>query len=209
MRGIIRFCSKRCEQNHRRVVSTSLYVTVLCGTCGIEVNRLTSHLKPKTFCSKVCVSASRRIEGARWRDPSLIKSYFKEYQLRNASRLNQRARERNAAHPEQARERRRRWRQRHPDQVVSLAHRRRSSSGRFTPEEWRQLLELCGNACLRCNSENVTVDHIVPLTLDGTNTIANLQPLCKSCNSSKNNKAIDYRPRDIRALYDNFEFRES
>ena len=41
--------------------------------------------------------------------------------------------------------------------------------------------------------KKLTVDHIVPVSLGGKNTIDNLQPLCLTCNSKKHNKIIDYR----------------
>ena len=37
------------------------------------------------------------------------------------------------------------------------------------------------------------MDHVVPLVLDGPNTIENVQVLCSECNSAKGDEAIDYR----------------
>jgi 5-methylcytosine-specific restriction endonuclease McrA len=81
-------------------------------------------------------------------------------------------------------------------------HKRRAlkagNGGSFTPREWRELKARYGNRCLRCGvheSESViSMDHVLPLSLGGTNDIANIQPLCKPCNSWKNAKHIDYRP---------------
>ncbi len=43
--------------------------------------------------------------------------------------------------------------------------------------------------CIRCgSSENITADHIIPLSRGGSHGIGNLMSLCKSCNSSKHNK---------------------
>jgi hypothetical protein len=51
-----------------------------------------------------------------------------------------------------------------------------------------------GKKCLCCGSEkNISLDHIIPIKKGGKNTLDNLQPLCKSCNSKKGIKIIDYR----------------
>lgn len=43
-----------------------------------------------------------------------------------------------------------------------------------------------GWECRRCGSHrNLTVDHIHPIALGGTDDLDNLQTLCGSCNSSK------------------------
>ena len=43
-----------------------------------------------------------------------------------------------------------------------------------------------GNACLHCGTtERLTLDHIHPWSLGGTDTFDNLQTLCRSCNSKK------------------------
>lgn len=56
------------------------------------------------------------------------------------------------------------------------------------------VFKMYGKKCLACGSEeNISLDHIIPIHKKGTNTIDNLQPLCKSCNSKKGTKIIDYR----------------
>ena len=75
-------------------------------------------------------------------------------------------------------------------------HKRRSLlKEEVTPDEWNLILERYGSHCLvpGCINEDVTVDHVIPLSLGGRNHISNLQPLCKSHNSSKGAKVIDYR----------------
>jgi 5-methylcytosine-specific restriction endonuclease McrA len=79
------------------------------------------------------------------------------------------------------------------------AHQRRvkemSNGGHYTIAQWEDLVTRYGNKCLACGRTDVklTVDHVVPVAHGGTNNISNLQPLCKSCNSKKHKKTIDYR----------------
>jgi len=64
----------------------------------------------------------------------------------------------------------------------------------YTPEEWQALCDRHDNRCARCGSdEPLTVDHIIPVSKGGLNNIENIQPLCRSCNSSKGVDDTDYR----------------
>jgi 5-methylcytosine-specific restriction endonuclease McrA len=57
--------------------------------------------------------------------------------------------------------------------------------------------------CLACGShepEALTVDHIVPLSLRGSNAITNVQPLCEPCNNTKGARVRDYRPVEVDLL---------
>jgi hypothetical protein len=74
--------------------------------------------------------------------------------------------------------------------------RKMNNGGTFTITEWRSLLSRCGNKCLRCgrSDRKLTADHVVPVSKGGSNYISNIQPLCLSCNSTKHDSIIDYRP---------------
>ncbi|MCA1716250.1 MAG: HNH endonuclease [Actinobacteria bacterium] len=54
-------------------------------------------------------------------------------------------------------------------------------------------------SCLCCGDGEalLTPDHVVPLSLGGSNLTENIQPLCVNCNSWKNVKVIDYRLQTI------------
>lgn len=71
------------------------------------------------------------------------------------------------------------------------------ADGTITFEQWSAVCESFGMICLRCKRPGtvftLTPDHVVPLSLGGSNTIENIQPLCMSCNCSKNAKVADYR----------------
>lgn len=48
--------------------------------------------------------------------------------------------------------------------------------------------------CLRCGvNKDLTIDHVIPVSLGGSNHHSNLQVLCRSCNSIKGNYPEDYR----------------
>lgn len=74
---------------------------------------------------------------------------------------------------------------------------KQNAPGSFTSKEWYNICELYDFHCLSCNTqfdyEDLTIDHVVPLSRGGSNYIRNLQPLCGHCNSSKYTSHIDYR----------------
>ena len=70
------------------------------------------------------------------------------------------------------------------------------AAGACTEAEWQEIVARAGSRCLRCGASGadvpLTKDHIVPLAKGGTNYASNLQPLCRSCNSWKGNREIDF-----------------
>ncbi len=114
--------------------------------------------------------------------------------IRNYKRTNQ-------AYKEKRQEHDREYRRLHPEQNAQYFHNRRArkqqTGGSFTVKEWRKLCAHYGWACLRCGRKEpeiaLTVDHVIPLSKGGTNSIDNIQPLCISCNTSKGTTIIDYR----------------
>ncbi len=64
----------------------------------------------------------------------------------------------------------------------------------YTVDEWNSLLELSDYRCGKCgNRWELSIDHIIPLTKSGKDTIDNIQVLCLTCNIRKGNKTADYR----------------
>lgn len=58
------------------------------------------------------------------------------------------------------------------------------------------VLQTSMNLCVKCYSELISweVDHIIPKSLGGSDSVDNLQIMCQNCNRVKsNNESIDYR----------------
>jgi hypothetical protein len=72
----------------------------------------------------------------------------------------------------------------------------------YTSSDWNRVKKIVfkihGPRCLCCSTDiDVCIDHIKPYILfpELSTDINNLQPLCRSCNSSKGIKIIDYRQK--------------
>lgn len=61
--------------------------------------------------------------------------------------------------------------------------------GSLTGAQWTRILEAFSYTCAYCGAtEDLTVDHFIPLYLGGKTEFGNIVPACYSCNSSKQHK---------------------
>jgi len=87
----------------------------------------------------------------------------------------------------------RRWRAENRDKVTLQKQRRRMRelgvrSYDIKPAEIARILN---STCLYCGStQNIQVDHVVPLAKGGRHSIGNLAPACKTCNVRKSAKFL-------------------
>jgi 5-methylcytosine-specific restriction endonuclease McrA len=107
-----------------------------------------------------------------------------------------------AADPQKFIERALAWTKQNPDAYRAIKRRRKarkrgSQEGAHSAQEWQELKARYDYRCLCCGKQEpeieLTVDHVVPVALGGSDHISNIQPLCRSCNSSKWTKTTDYR----------------
>jgi 5-methylcytosine-specific restriction endonuclease McrA len=85
---------------------------------------------------------------------------------------------------------RRRHPERHKERQKLAKSRRRArlkgAAGALSAGFWERVLVAGDRKCAHCSSpDNLTADHIVPLSKGGVNAEWNLQPLCHMCNSLK------------------------
>lgn len=140
-----------------------------------------------------------------YKDPERQRAYAREWLKRNPQKARDAVRRWNKSHPEQRRTAKRLYYARHREQhkaVMAAYHkahpevlraksnayraRARAAEGQFTSAEWRALVESYGGKCAyREEVGPVQVDHRTPLTRGGANSIDNILPACRKCNTEK------------------------
>jgi 5-methylcytosine-specific restriction endonuclease McrA len=85
--------------------------------------------------------------------------------------------------------------------------RRARALGTHDEDEWLLLVYLCKERCVICGVHksdligNVfTKDHVLPISLGGSDAIDNIQPLCRHCNSGKRD-IDDHVAPEVRAMF--------
>ncbi len=68
------------------------------------------------------------------------------------------------------------------------------SKGTHTDAAWQRLKVEFGGRCVICwRVSKLQKDHIVPIYVGGSDSIRNIQPLCRSCNCAKSWSETDYK----------------
>lgn len=130
-------------------------------------------------------------------NPEKVRAKNSASQKRNRKKVNEKNRRRYANNPESFKARTDRWIARNPEKKRTQCRNRRArlrgALGSHTGDDIVALLKQqrhrCANpACRISLRRGYDVDHVLPLTLRGSNDISNIQLLCAPCNRSKQGK---------------------
>jgi 5-methylcytosine-specific restriction endonuclease McrA len=190
-------CCKVCAETKRKERRVQML------NDPIEHARIKALLRAARARNRDRVNAAKRKYAAE--NPEKIRLWNQRAYQCNPEKLKANARRFYASNKEHCRSLHEKWKKDNPETSRLIAriaaHRRRArkmrSGEKYSWQDWVALVRRFGNTCLRClrggNEHTLHQDHIVSIVLGGSNSIANIQPLCAACNSWKSSKCIDYR----------------
>lgn len=152
-----------------------------CKSCAREYLAKTKEQRSsyhKEYYSKTKEHKLERSKINYLKNRELRKKQITEWNKANRDRINYLQRERYKTNPESK---------------IEHKHRRRArlyNNGVYEVSA-KFLRNLRNSPCVMCGStDNISVDHIVPVSRGGRHAEGNLQPLCGLCNSSKSNRTM-------------------
>jgi len=85
------------------------------------------------------------------------------------------------------------------NQLENIRQGRLRERGKVSFLEWQEIKQIFNHTCPACKKKEpeikLTIDHIIPISKNGTNIATNIQPLCRRCNSKKRTNIIKYEPK--------------
>ena len=173
-----------------------------CTKCG-DIKSLADFHRRKDskdgFAHECSSCNKRRSSGWYMKNAEYAKSKIRQLRELDPESDRQKSRKWAAQNRELARFRAREWARNNPDKRKLQHHKRRAIKRQngvylILAKEFRRLKK---TECAVCGSKtNLTIDHVVPLNRGGRHAIGNLQSLCGSCNSSKQDSfMIEWRMR--------------
>lgn len=167
----------------------------ICSSCNIE-RQIDEFIKDKK-CSR---GFARKCKQCAYdsRDKEKMSEVKKECYRKNKEKYKERIKQNTARYLEDGRQSKWaiKWQKANPDKVAEIKHRRRTRkmhNGRndLTAEQIRQIKST--GICYYCNEQfdNLSIDHVVPLSKGGENTLSNVVAACIQCNKRKNAKLVE------------------
>lgn len=157
-----------------------------CSKCGEE--------KPFSEFSK---DRSKK-DGLQYPCKACNQEYQRKYREANPEKAAESSRKYREAHPERVAERKRKyyqrnseaikeaarqWQRNNPDKDAARKNRRRARKANVPSDGIP--VDITDQPCYVCGAPAEAVDHVVPLSKGGHDTVDNKRPICHSCNSAK------------------------
>ena len=127
-----------------------------------------------------------------------VLEYHKEYYDNNKDKVLEKNKQWREDNKDKVSECIKQWHKNNPQATFNSNSRRRikeeNQGSGINEEQWKEMMDFFNWTCaysgeyIGGNSENRTIDHIVPLNCNGENVIWNLAPMYKPYNSSKRDK---------------------
>lgn len=190
------FTGKPCKRGH---VSPRIVSSGNCVDCNYAIAtdwRLANQEKSKTACrSWYARNANISNEIARkWRmnNQSKFREIQSNWRIRNLERCRAILADWRLLNKDKIKASRKAWAHQNRERILSAnanyRAQKRNSPGSHSHKEILSLLARQKFRCVNCSANiksNRHIDHIMPLSLGGSNSIENLQALCPRCNISK------------------------
>lgn len=126
-----------------------------------------------------------------------VKTYKRKYYEKNKELVKKKATAWIKCNPDKVKEIQRNYYKNNPEKSTFYHKKRvraKRANGSHTFQEWLEMKKRHSYRCWGCKRIEPEIkleeDHIVPLNKHGSDHINNIQPLCRSCNSHKNDKFI-------------------
>lgn len=184
------------ERRERRLATQARYRAK-------HAERLRAEHRERMRASYAASPEKHREWARRWREAHREerREAQRRYAAANPEKVRETVRRYAAAHRVENRERKRRYREANPGSTAIYEAcrraRKRAAGGSFSRAEWNALKARYDYRCLRCGKQEpeikLTMDHVIPLSKGGRHVADNIQPLCLSCNCSKQTNHYDYR----------------
>lgn len=151
-----------------------------------------------------CRACRKEIDAVRVLNGSNKSRMVTRRQKQTANQKHEQRRRRRASHLHNFQARNRKHYQTHKLDYIMRAKNRRArvknAQGVLTAISIQSRFDLYGNRCAYCHKDGIlTIDHVKPLILGGSNWPANIVPACSGCNSGKQHRAriphLPYNPK--------------
>lgn len=201
---LVKECSKcHVEKNTNEFYLFNGKLRAWCISCVSDVQKERRANDPEKYRAITRKSAREHRETRRnWMAANRehMRQYARRYRHihREKFRIQDQIRNSREVRRHQIREQSRLWAKNNPDKhsaKIARYRTRKSNAAQIELINRDAIIErdkwtcyLCGKIC---TSEDVTLDHVVPLFLGGTHTEDNLRVACRSCNCSKGAKPLD------------------